>query len=130
MTSSHPARRDDDDDFTFSTAAWVAIDVLALFVLVLMLWVFQPEKGILPEPSWLIDPLAGWLLGNVVGFAAYKAFLRMPPAGTAALCLVLVALSPVIFVKYPAMGAFFSALVIGLGAGSLIHRTLAARQAR
>ena len=80
MTSSHPARRD-DDDFTFSTAAWVAIDVLALFVLVLMLWVFQPEKGILPEPSWLIDPLAGWLLGNVVGFAAYKAFLRMPPAG-------------------------------------------------
>ena len=95
MSTSPTERR--DDDFTFPTAAWVAIDVTALGVLILLLWIFQPEKGLLPEPSWLIDPLAGWLLGNVLGFAAYKTFLKLPPAGMAAICLVLVALSPVIF---------------------------------
>ena len=126
MSSSPTERR--DDDFTFPTAAWVAIDVVALAVLILLLWIFQPEKGILPEPSWLIDPVAGWLLGNVLGFAAYKTFLKLPPAGMAAICLVLVALSPVIFLKYPAMGAFFAALAIGIGAGSIIHRTLIERR--
>lgn len=126
--STSPTERRDDDDFTFPTAAWVAIDVTALGVLILLLWIFQPEKGLLPEPSWLIDPLAGWLLGNVLGFAAYKTFLKLPPAGMAAICLVLVALSPVIFLKYPAMGAFFAALAIGIGAGSIIHRTLIERR--
>ncbi|MGQ4719381.1 hypothetical protein ACUN22_37670, partial [Streptomyces anulatus] len=90
MSTSPTERR--DDDFTFPTAAWVAIDVTALGVLILLLWIFQPEKGLLPEPSWLIDPLAGWLLGNVLGFAAYKTVLKLPPAGMAAICLVLVAL--------------------------------------
>lgn len=122
MTANPELR--DDDDFAFNTAAWVAIDVAALGVLILILWLFQPEKGILPEPSWLTDPLLGWVIGNVVGFAAYKAFLRMPPAAMAAICLVLVALSPVVFVKYPAMGAFIASLIIGLGAGSLVHRTM------
>ena len=75
-----------------------------------------------------VDPLAGWLLGNVLGFAAYKTFLKLPPAGMAAICLVLVALSPVIFLKYPAMGAFFAALAIDIGAGSIIHRTLIERR--
>lgn len=120
--TNHTDRRRVDGDITFSTAAWIAIDVAALGVLVLLLWIFQPDKGLLPEPSWLIDPVVGWLIGTVVGFVAFRALLRIPPAAVAAACLVLVALSPVVFVKYPAMGAFFAGLVIGLGSGALIHR--------
>lgn len=120
--TNHTDRRRVDGDITFSAAAWIAIDLVALGVLVLLLWIFQPEKGLLPEPSWLIDPVVGWLIGNVIGFVAFRALLRVPPAAVAAACLVLVALSPVVFVKYPAMGAFFAGLIIGLGSGALIHR--------
>lgn len=120
--TAHPTRRRDDGDITFSPAAWIAVDVVALGILVMLLWIFQPEKGLLPEPSWLVDPLVGWLIGNVLGFFGYKAFTRVPPAAVAAACLVLVAFSPLVFIKYPALGAFCAGLVIGAGASALVHR--------
>ena len=48
--------------------------------------------------------------------------LRLSPSVVAAGALVLVALAPVVLVKYAALAAFVAALVIGLAAGSLFWR--------
>lgn len=105
-----------------AAATWLLIDVGALVVLVALLGIFQPEKGLLPDPSWLTDPIAGWVLGNIIGIVAYRAVLSLNPAVIAGLALVCVALSPLVFVKYPAMGAFVAGLAIGLAAGALYWR--------
>lgn len=105
-----------------AAATWLIIDIGALVLLVALCGIFQPEKGLLPEPTWLVDPIAGWVLGNIIGIVAYKALLNLHPAALAAASLIAVALSPLVFVKYPAMGAFVAGLAIGVAAGALYWR--------
>ncbi len=105
-----------------AAATWLIIDIGALLVLIGMLGIFQPEKGLLPDPAWLTDPIAGWVIGNIIGIAAYKTVLNLHPAVISGVALLAVALSPLVFVKYPAMGAFVAGLVIGLAAGALYWR--------
>lgn len=105
-----------------AAATWLIIDVGALAILVLLEWVLQPSKGLLPSPTWLFDPLAGWLVGNIIGIVAYKALMRLTPWALAAVALVFVALSPAVFVKFPALSAFAGALAIGVAGGALYWR--------
>ncbi|GAA3668636.1 hypothetical protein EU513_05400 [Yimella sp. RIT 621] len=105
-----------------AAATWLLIDIGALVILVGMLAIFQPQKGLLPDPAWLTDPIAGWVIGNILGILAYKVVLKLHPAAIAAIALIAVALSPLVFVKYTAMGAFIAGLAIGIAAGSLYWR--------
>lgn len=105
-----------------AAGVWLAIDIGALAILVFVEWIFQPSKGILPGPTWLVDPVVGWLIGNIVGIACYKALLRFAPWIVAAVCLVAVALAPAVFVKWPALSAFVGGVLIGIAGGALFWR--------
>lgn len=108
--------------YTVAASVWAAIDIGALLIQILLLFLFQPDKGLLPSPNWLTDPIAGWVVGNILGALLYRSMLRLSPSVVAAGALVLVALAPVVLVKYAALAAFVAALVIGLAAGSLFWR--------
>ena len=105
-----------------AAGVWLLIDIGNLAILVALMWIFQPEHGILPGPTWLVDPLVGWVIGNVIGIAAYRQFMRFTPWALAAASLVGVALSPVIFVKNAALGGFVAGLIIGLVGGACYWR--------
>lgn len=105
-----------------AAAVWMAVDLGALALLAMILWVFPPEHGLLPEPSWLVDPVAGWVLGNVVGVALHRVLANRTPWAIAAVALALVAVCPVVFAAYPALGAFVSGAIIGCAAGGLFWR--------
>ena len=108
--------------YTVAASVWLVIDVAALLALIGINYIFPPSKGLLPDPRWLTDPIAGWLLGNVLGIVGYRLLLRQTPWLIAAICLAFVAVTPVIFVKYVALAAFLSGVAIGVAAGSLFWR--------
>lgn len=105
-----------------AAAVWLLVGLGSLAIQILLLWLFQPEKGLLPSPSWLTDPIAGFVVGFVIGAIAYKVVLHSTPWAITAVALVAVALAPVIFVKYAALGAFVAAVAIGLATGALWRR--------
>lgn len=105
-----------------AAAVWLAVDLGAMVLLVLIAWVFPPEKGLLPEPAWFTDPLAGWAVGTVIGIALYRVLLGRSPWFIAGVSLALVALAPLVFAAYPALGLFASGAVIGCAAGGLFWR--------
>lgn len=105
-----------------AAAFWLAVDLGAMALLVMTLWVFPPASGVLPEPTWFVDPLAGWVVGTVLGIALYRVLLERTPWFIASVSLVLVALAPIVFAAYPALGAFVSGAIIGCAAGGLFWR--------
>lgn len=108
--------------YQIAAAVWLAVDLGALALLVLILRVFPPDPGILPEPTWLVDPVCGWVIGNIIGIALYRVLLSWTPWWVATAALILVALAPLVFFTLPALGAFASGLVIGTAAGGLFWR--------